>query len=374
MGKVYQSLRGVVQETLQRTKANSVAPVRVKGGDAASLNDTMEELEKILVDGIGRLKAAVREGEAVAAGEAQSTEQAIEILRANIAVLEAKLRDTEETLRQKNVASQRIEETLSTKVRDLQSAVQEKEEALESRGSELDDLKLKIDGLVKQLTQLELALQQAKGEAASEAQRAENIAESSKAKAFTLEAQLRQAESIVRVKEWALEELDENLTAKIRDLESQLTDRDRQITDLNSELKRLTNGIKERPSLSWQAEALDIQAQDIGTVVAGQPLKTGEEKPATSQFQDVEGTSNVTDAAEETLSRETFGRIIDELSGLTNVMASIASLIVRNHVKALGESMGKFPKTRLPELLDNLSQEILDEKLKIVFRERLSKL
>jgi hypothetical protein len=334
----------------------------------------MEELEKILVDGIGRLKAAVREGEAVAAGEAQSTEQAIEILRANIAVLEAKLRETEDTLRQKDVASQRIEETLSTKIRDLQSAVQEKEEALESRGSELDDLKFKIDGLVKQLTQSELALQQAKGEAASEAQRADNIAESSKAKIFTLEAQLRQAESIVRVKEWALEELDENLTAKIRDLETQLTDRDRQITNLNCELKGLTNGIKEKPSFSWQGEALGIQAQDIGTVVAGQPLKTGEEKPAISQFQDVGATSNVTDAAEETVSRETFGRIIDELGGLTNVMASIASLIVRNHVKALGESMGKFPKTRLTELLDNLSQEILDEKLKTVFRERLSKL
>jgi hypothetical protein len=119
---------------------------------------------------------------------------------------------------------------------------------------------------------------------------------------------------------------------------------------------------------------LDMPAQDSETVVAGQRLKTAEEKPATSQFQDVGVTSNLMDAAEETVSRETFGRIINELGGLTNVMDSIASLIVRNHVKALGESTGKFPKARLPELIDNLSQEILDEKLKIVFRERLGKL
>jgi DNA repair exonuclease SbcCD ATPase subunit len=381
MGKIYQSLRGVVQETLHWSKANSVVFAPVKDSDAASLNAAMEELEKTLVDKIGKLKAAVRDSEAVVAGEAQYTEQVIEALRANIATLEAKLRETEDAVRRKDVASQGMEESLSTTIRDLQSAVKEKEEALESRDADVNDLKSQIDVLVNQLTDLELAVQQAKGEAASEAQRAEDLTESSKAKIATLEAQLRQAEQIIRGKDWTLKEVEQSLTAKIQDLESQvrnreklLADRDTQVTDLNAELNRLKNEIKQKSFSFSEAEASDIQAPDIGTVVAGEQLTTTEEKPVTSQFQDVGVTSHVADPAQETVSRDAFERIIGELGDLTNVMDSIASLIVRNHVKALGESMESFPKRRLAELLDNLSQEIWDESLKTGFRERLGKL
>jgi hypothetical protein len=62
-----------------------------------------------------------------------------------------------------------------------------------------------------------------------------------------------------------------------------------------------------------------------------------------------------------------------EFSKLTNVMGSIASLIVRDHVRALGESMEEFPQTRLTELLDSLSGQITDDKLKADFRKRFSK-
>jgi chromosome segregation ATPase len=353
---------------------------RAKGNDGG-LNDAMEELEKIFVDGIGRLKAAVSDDQAVVASEAQHAEQVIEGLKANITVLEAKLRETEDTVHRKDVASQKMEESLGTEIRDLQSAVKKKEEALESRDSEVNDLKSKIDVLVEQATHLELAVQQTKGEAASHAERADNLTESSKAKINTLEAQLRQAEQIVRAKDWTMKELDQNLTAKIQNLESQLTnkdkllaDRDRQVTDLNSELKRLTNVIKEMSSFFRPAEALDTQAQDIGAVVAGKQLKTGEEKPATSQFQDVGVTSNVTDAALQTVSRDAFERMIGEFGELINVIKPLASVIVRDHVAALGESIEKFPKPRLAELLHNLSQEISDENRKTGFRERLGKL
>jgi hypothetical protein len=54
-------------------------------------------------------------------------------------------------------------------------------------------------------------------------------------------------------------------------------------------------------------------------------------------------------------------------------MGSIASLIVRSHVRALGESMEEFPQTRLTELLDSLSGQITDEKLKAEFRKRFGK-
>jgi chromosome segregation ATPase len=342
----------------------------------------MEELEKTLVERIGRLKAAVRDDQAVLASEVQHAEQVIESLRTNIAVLEAKLKETEETVRRKDVDSQQMEERLSGEIHDLKNAMKEKEEALESRGTEVNDLKSTMDVLVKQVTDLELGIQQAKGEAASEAQRAQNLAESAKARTATLEAQLRQADQTVRGKDWTLKEIEQNLTAKIEDLESEvknkeklLADRDRQITDLYSELASLTtNRTTEEPSFVGQAEALNIQAQDVGTFVAGEQSITGEEKTPAVQLQEVGVTSNVIDASRETVSRDAFDRMIHEFSELSNVIGPIASLIVRDHVRALGESMESFPRTRLTELLDNLEEQIFDAKLKAVFRERLSKL
>ena len=359
MGKVYQSVRGVVQGTLHRRKPDIMVSARAKGNDG-SLNDAMEELEKSFVDGIARLKAAVSDDQAVVASAAQHAEQVIEGLRANITVLEAKLRETQDTVHRKDVASQKMEETLSTEIRDLQSVVKKKEEALESRDSEVNDLKSKIDVRVEQVTHLELAIQQAKGEAASAAQHAEQVIEGLRAKIATLEAQLTQTEQIVGGTDGTIKGLDQ--------------DRDRQVNHLNAELEPQTNGIKEISSFFSKAETLvDIQAQDKATVVAGEQLKTGEEKPATSHFQAARVTSIVTEAARETVSQEAFDRMIAEFSKLTNVIGSIASLIVRDHVKALGESMEKFPQTRLTELLKSLSKEISDDKRKADFRQRFGK-
>src|ERR671923_1358819 len=133
MGKVYRSLRGVVQEKLHLIKTSSAVLPPVKGSDGASINDAIEELEKTLADRIGSLKEVVREKQAALAGEAHYTEQVTEILRANIAALEARLRESEDAVNRKDLASQKIEESLSLTIRDLQSAVKEKEEALESR-------------------------------------------------------------------------------------------------------------------------------------------------------------------------------------------------------------------------------------------------
>jgi len=176
MGKVYQSVRGVVQGTLLPRKPDVMVSARANGNEG-SLNGAMKELEKIFVDGIDRLKAAVVADQAVVASQAEHAERVIEDLRANITVLEAKLREMEDTVQRKDVASQKMEESLSTKISDLQSTVKVKEETLESRDSEVKDLKSKTDVLVEQVTRLELAIQRAKGEAESEAQHAERVIE-----------------------------------------------------------------------------------------------------------------------------------------------------------------------------------------------------
>ena len=175
MSKVYQSVRGVVQGTLHRPKPQIMVSAATKGNEG-SLNDAIEQLEKIFVDGLGRLKAAASDDQVVAIA-AQHAEQVIEGLKANITVLEARLRETEDTLDKKDVASQNMEESLSTEIGDLQSTLKKKEEDLENRVSEVNDLKSKTDVLVEQVTQSELALQQAKREAAIAAQYAGQLIE-----------------------------------------------------------------------------------------------------------------------------------------------------------------------------------------------------
>jgi hypothetical protein len=63
MSKVYESLRDVVHETLQRSKNNPIPFARVKHNDASSLNDEIADLEKIIVQKMSGLKTAVKHGE-----------------------------------------------------------------------------------------------------------------------------------------------------------------------------------------------------------------------------------------------------------------------------------------------------------------------
>jgi chromosome segregation ATPase len=367
MSRVYESLK----ETLQRSKANSVTPARLKANDASSLYKEMEELERILVDKIGRLRTAVQEGEAVVAGEGQHAEQVIESLRTEIAAQEAQLN----AARGKEAASQRMEQTLTVKIRDLQSDVKKKEEALESRGKEVNDLNSKIDALGKQITELNAAIEKSKVEAGDEVKRAQNLAESATAKVTALEAQLRDKEEVVRAKESSLKSLEQNLTAKIEDLESQiknkeqlLTDRDRQVSDLNTQLATLAKGIKGMSSFFKQAEALAaIEGQDVGTPVPAEPVKRAKEQPANSQLKSTEVSSKTT--AQGAVAPDFFDRLTKELA---EIVGPFSSIIVRDHVRALGESVEKFPKKRVTELVKILSDEIPDENLKTAFRERMA--
>jgi hypothetical protein len=83
-------------------------------------------------------------------------------------------------------------------------------------------------------------------------------------------------------------------------------------------------------------------------------------------------TARITDAARETVPPEAFVRIVAEFSRFANVIENVASLIIRDHVRTLGESMEEFPQKRLPELLESLSNEISHNKLKADFRDRFA--
>ncbi|MGH7797240.1 MAG: hypothetical protein ACREQ2_20470 [Candidatus Binatia bacterium] len=456
MGKVYQSVRGIMHGTLNRK--NTDMPVSVQTNGNGGLDDAMETLEKVVVNGLASLKASVTDNQAAAASKVQQAEQVSEDLRAMVAGLQAQLREAEETVQRKEAASQKMEESLGAEIRDLQSAVKQKEQALESRDFEVNDLRSKSDVLTKQVSHFSLVVEQAKGALASEVHRAEQVIEGLRTKITALEAKLREAQETVQKKDVASQKMEESLDAEIRDLQSAvkakeeaLESRDFEVNDLKSKADVLTNqvshlesaveqakgaaasevyraeqvidglkaeiamlqdrvrqkeqivgaagsiikdvdrkqdkpivelnagletsnGTKEMHSFLDRAEAAPgFQAKDFATAVSGEQVKTGEEKPAASRFQAAAVTPIVTDAVRETVSQDVFDRMIAEFSERANVIRSIASLIMRHHVRALGESMEEFPQTRLPELLKSLSEEISDDKVKASFLKRFDK-
>jgi chromosome segregation ATPase len=318
MGKVYKSLKEVVK--LQRRKNDAVTMTALKHTHASSLNEEINEL-------VQRIKAPVKHCEEEIEKE---TQQVIQTLSEDFTMLKTKLKDAEETVRREESARQKAEESLTAKIHDLQNELNTEKETLKSRDNEINDLKSNVDVLVKQVAELGIAIKQAKAEAATEANRVEQLTKSSNTKIAASEAQIRDLKEIVRGKESTIKGLEQNLTAKSQHFENELKNkekflagRDVEINDLKSQLKLLT---KLAP-----------------------------------------------DAAQEIVSPELFQRITDELTEAMNVMGRIASIIVRDHVVALGESVKTFPKSRLPELLDSLSKEIANEPLRIGFRKRFVK-
>jgi hypothetical protein len=118
MGKVYQIVREVVQGTLNRTPGPTVSSQAT--GSEDSLSEVLEDLDKLFVDGIRRLKAAVSDNRAVALSKTKHAEEVIEGLKANISGLEARIKETEDTLHNQKVAGQKMEESLRTESDNLQ--------------------------------------------------------------------------------------------------------------------------------------------------------------------------------------------------------------------------------------------------------------
>lgn len=372
MSRMYNSLKEALQETLHRGNTNPIRIDWIKDNHTAGLTDEIEELESIVVDRIGRLKTTAKEGEAVVAGQTAHAKQVIANLNASIASLETRLNETEGIIRRKESDSQKMEESLTGKIQDLQNEVKKKEEALAGRDGEINDLKSKIDATLKQVSQLEAEV----AEAINRARIAEQVTESSKAKIVALETQLSETEEIVRTKDASDKGLVENLHGKIQELECQvrsneelLASRERQVQDFKLKLRVLKNWIEGMSPFFRQAEeALAItDAQETGTGWPSEPLKKEEKLTAIDPI--ARGvTSKAMDTAQETVSGKFFDRMT---VALTHVVGPRASIIVRGHVAALGESMEKFPKARAAELVEIVSQELVDENLKVGFREVL---
>ncbi len=372
MSRVYEILKLKVQNTRSPDKTNVAPLAPVESTHTLSLINEMETFEKLVVEGVSKLKAASTAGEAAFAEKSRQAQQIADNLKAEIAALKATLKETEET-------TTRMGETLTAKVKDLQNELAKREETLATRDIEIHKYKSTIDHKVSELSALELAIRTAKDEAASNAERADDLAVRYQGKIDTFEVQLKEMQSIVRQKEWTVNNLEQRLGGEVQKLESTIKNqqellirRDAEVNDLKSQLKRLTKGLGEVSSFFRKAEALTgFEAEDLSTADQTERLGQVQEKPAAALL-NATVISPVPAAAQEIVSPEIFQRIVNELARMANIIVPLASVMVRQQAQALGESLDKFPTNRLPQLVEGLAKEISEACPKLDCRERLA--
>lgn len=127
----------------------------------------------------------------------------------------------------------------------------------------------------------------------------------------------------------------------------------------------------DRANVEQQAKSVVKQffakvAPSSGPTISDDPKSTNKALHDPKQLE-----SRVSTAAQsgsDTVSSAFFARMN---FALTEAMGPMASLVIRDQVSARGESLEAFPKSRLAELVESASQEILEESLKICFQQTM---
>jgi DNA repair exonuclease SbcCD ATPase subunit len=372
MNRVSKLLKLKLQNTRSPDKTNVTPLAPAESTSTLRLIDEMEIFENLVEEGVRKVRTAATAREAAITEESRQAQEIANNLKAEIAALKAILEETKES-------ATRTEETLNDKVKDLQNELAKRSETLASQDNEIRKYKSTIDHKVNELSALELAIRNAKDEAASNAERADDFAVRYQGKIETLEAQLKQMQSIVRQKEWTVNNLEQRLGGEVRELESTiktqqelLRRRDSEVNDLKSQLKRLTKGLGEMSSFFRKTEALTgFEAEDLNTADQNEHLGQVQEKPAAA-LSNARVVSPVPPAAQGTVPPEIFQRIINELARIANIIVPLASVMVRQQAQALGESLDQFPTNRLPQLVEGLAKEISEAYPELDCRERLA--
>lgn len=325
MSALYNFVKVKMHDTLRHRKNNSMQLVQVNHSTSSNLRHEIENLERLVTQRLGKVKATMQAGEAIVIQESRQAEQLAANLKTDIAMLRANLKEAEEAFATRDLARQKIEESLNAKIKSFQEEITKKAALLATRENEITSYKSKIEDNVTKISDLELNIGKKEEEAANNAKCAEDLAQKTLTKVTALEAQLRKTEELASYQESSIQELKNELGAKaqefdriVKDKQELLMRQDSEINDLKSQLKRLTTGI----------------------------------------------------AVSEIAAPEILERIITEFSEATNMMDTFASLIVKQQAKALGESVDTFPRTRLSELVECLAKDIEDEKRQIDFRQR----
>jgi chromosome segregation ATPase len=324
MSTMYESLKEVVHEMSHRSKSEPIPLAAVKHSHAPSLVAKVDEAQQFMAEKLDGLKVALQQGEEMAEKESQRAEQVIAALRKTLAMAESQLTEAAEELRRKESASDAMEESLNAKIDALQKELGKEQETLQSRETQIADLKSNLDASVTQIRESESTVRQAQDEAAAERKRTQELKENFNQRIAALEA----------------------------DKQALLAARETETSDLKSQLELLTSWVKEMPSFIKQPEtvAAVVEYQNGGGAVNNQYRNRAMEKPLT---------------ADQIVPPIFFDLIAREL---VSIKGAMSSTIVRDRVAALGESTEKFPRSRLPALLEDLSEGIVNRNVKIAFR------
>jgi chromosome segregation ATPase len=324
MSTMYESLKEVVHEMSHRSKSEPIPLAPIKDSHAPSLVAKVDEAQQFMAEKLDGLKAALQQGEEMAEKESQRAEQVIAALRKNLAMAESQLTEAAEELRRKESASDAMEESLNAKIDALQKELGKEQETLQSRETQIANLKSNLDASVTQIRESESTVRQAQDEAAAERKRIQELKENFNQRIAALEA----------------------------DKQALLAARETETSDLKSQLELLTSWVKEMPSFIKQPETMAavVEYQNGGGAVNNQYRNRAMEKPLT---------------ADQIVPPIFFDLIAREL---VSIKGAMSSTIVRERVAALGESTEKFPRSRLPALLEDLSEGIVNRNVKIAFR------
>jgi chromosome segregation ATPase len=360
-------------------KIDSTPLARLKGADALSITDGMERLERIVADSIGKLKQSVHAGEAIVLEETRQAEQLVGDLRTEIAELQGKLKEAGDNIEQKDVSYKQLEVTLYDKIKMFETEMKKKDELLATRENDIRRQKSELDAHNKKISELELANSKTKEELASHIKRAEDFVRISQERVSGLEAELDESKRLVGKKSSTIKTLEEQLATKaqqfkqaLKETQELLNSRDSEIASLRSQLQALLKGIDEMSSLFRRAQALTEKGQEDSALVQNEMGREAEAKPQPTPAAADPVKPAGSDALPEIVAPEIFERVIQELAQASNIMAKLALLIVHDHVKALGETVEQFPRTRLPELIEALAKDIADENVQTGFRQRVA--
>jgi chromosome segregation ATPase len=324
MSKMYESFKEVVHEISHRSKSEPIPLAPVKHSHAPSLVAKVDEAQQFMAEKLDGLRVALQQGEEMIEKESQRAEQVIAALRKNLAMAESQLTEAAEELRRKESASDAMEESLNAKIDALQKELGKEQETLQSRETQIADLKSNLDALVTQIRESESTVRQAQDEAAAERKRTQELKE----------------------------HFNQRIAALEGDKQALLAARETETRDLKSQLQLLTSWVKGMPSFIKQPEtvAAVVEYQNGGGAVDNQHRNRAMEKPL---------------AADQIVPPIFFDLIAQEL---VSIKGAMSSTIVRDRVAALGESTEKFPRSRLPALLEDLSEGIVNRNVKIAFR------
>jgi chromosome segregation ATPase len=324
MSTMYESLKEVVHEMSHRSKSEPIPLAPVKHSHAPSLVAKVDEAQQFMAEKLDGLKVALQQGEEMAEKESQRAEQVIAALRKTLAMAESQLTEAAEELRRKESASDAMEESLNAKIDALQKELGKEQETLQSRETQIANLKSNLDALLTQIRESESTVRQAQDEAAAERKRTQELKE----------------------------HFNQRITALEGDKQALLAARETETRDLKSQLQLLTSWVKEMPSFIKQPEtvAAVVEYQNGGDAINNQHSNRAMEKPP---------------AADQLVPPIFFDLIAQEL---VSIKGAMSSTIVRDRVAALGESTEKFPRSRLPALLEDLSEGIVNRNVKIAFR------